>query len=164
MLRQSLIVTDKKVQNYVDAVRPFGLYIKQNRKCTYKRNIGVRLRNHYGSGKVISITYSDCMSVALGIQHAKRMCRIIVSFVALWFHHLFHIISYTTRNSETDVENTTCVLIFPATPVWKISHSKKNSGRYHKCTHYSCQILFSLYTTLYSMRMVSLPLKSRACF
>jgi len=71
MLHQSLIVTDETVQNYVDAVRPSVLYIQQDRKYTYKRNIGVRLRNHCGSGKVISITYSDCMSIALGIQHAN---------------------------------------------------------------------------------------------
>jgi hypothetical protein len=78
MFHQSLIVTDEKVQNYVDAVRPFMLYIQQDRKCACKRNIGVRLRNHCGSGKVISIKYSDSMSVALGIQHAKRMRRIMV--------------------------------------------------------------------------------------
>ena len=96
MLHQSLIVTDEKVQNYVDAVRPFMLYI-QDRKCTYKRNIGVRLRNHCGSGKVISIKYSDSMSVALGIQHAKRMRRIIVSLWPVWFHHLFlHLMHNTT--------------------------------------------------------------------
>jgi len=28
--------------------------------------------------KKISITYSDCMSVALVIQHAQRLCRIVV--------------------------------------------------------------------------------------
>jgi len=50
MLHQSLIVTDEKVQNYVDAVCPFELYLQQEGKCTYKRNIGVRLRHHYDSG------------------------------------------------------------------------------------------------------------------
>jgi hypothetical protein len=32
--------------------------------------------------KAISITYSECVSVALVIQHAKRMRRIILSSVA----------------------------------------------------------------------------------
>ena len=33
-------------------------------------------------GKAISITYSECVSVALVIQHAKRMRGIILSSVA----------------------------------------------------------------------------------
>jgi len=31
--------------------------------------------------------------------------------------------------------NIKCVLIFSTTFVQKISHSKKNSARYHKCTY-----------------------------
>jgi hypothetical protein len=99
MLHQSVIVTDKKVQNYVDAVQRFVLYIQQDRKYTHKRNIGVHLRNHCCSAKVISITYSDCMSLALGIQHAKRMRRIFwpVRFHYLFPHYLIH--DTTFRNS-----------------------------------------------------------------
>ena len=48
----------------------------------YKRNIDARSRNHCCRGKAISITYSECVSVALVIQHAKRMRRIILSSVA----------------------------------------------------------------------------------
>jgi hypothetical protein len=40
-----------------------------------------RSRNHCCRGKVINITYSACVSVALLIQHAKRMRRIILSSV-----------------------------------------------------------------------------------
>ena len=36
-----------------------------------------RSRNHCCCGKAISITYSECVSVALGIQHAERMRPII---------------------------------------------------------------------------------------
>jgi hypothetical protein len=32
--------------------------------------------------KVLTVTYSECVSVALGIQHAKRMRRVTVSPVA----------------------------------------------------------------------------------
>jgi hypothetical protein len=39
-------------------------------------------RNHWCRGKAISITYSECVSVTLVIQHAKRMRRIILSSVA----------------------------------------------------------------------------------
>jgi hypothetical protein len=53
---------------------------RQDRQCTYKRNI--ETRNCYCRGKAISITYSECVSVALVIQHAERMRRIIFSAVA----------------------------------------------------------------------------------
>jgi hypothetical protein len=45
-------------------------------------NTEVHSHNHYGQGKAISITYSQCASVALVNQHAKHMCHIILSFVA----------------------------------------------------------------------------------
>jgi len=40
------------------------------------------LCNHCRSGKDISITYSEFVFVALGVQHAKRMRRIMLSTVA----------------------------------------------------------------------------------
>jgi len=36
---------------------------------------------HCYSGKAISITYSECEYLALGIQHAKRMRYIVLSSV-----------------------------------------------------------------------------------
>jgi hypothetical protein len=45
-------------------------------------NIQARSRNHFCRRKAISITYSECVSVALVIQHAKRMRHIILSSVA----------------------------------------------------------------------------------
>ena len=44
--------------------------------------IEARSRNHCCGAKTISITYSECVSVALVIQHAKRMRRIKLSSVA----------------------------------------------------------------------------------
>jgi len=41
---------------------------RPDRQCRYKRNIYTRLHNH-----IISITYSECVSVALVTQYAKRM-------------------------------------------------------------------------------------------
>jgi hypothetical protein len=41
-----------------------------------------RSRNNFFRGKAISITYSECVSVALFIQHVKRMRRVILSSVA----------------------------------------------------------------------------------
>jgi hypothetical protein len=67
---------------------------QQDRKCTYKRNIAARSRNQCCHGKAIRITYSECVSVALVTQHAKRMRRIILSSVAcLAVTVFFHIIS-----------------------------------------------------------------------
>ena len=50
----------------------------------YKRNIETpsRSRNHRCRGKSISITYTECVFVALIIQRAIAMRRIILSSVA----------------------------------------------------------------------------------
>jgi len=55
---------------------------EQERQRTYKRNIEARLRNHCCRGKANIVTHSECVSVALVIQYANRMRRIILSFVA----------------------------------------------------------------------------------
>jgi hypothetical protein len=54
---------------------------KQDRQCVFKRNIETRSRNHCCRRKAINIGYSEFVSVALVIQHAKRMRRIILSSV-----------------------------------------------------------------------------------
>jgi len=78
----------------------------------YKRNIQVRSRNHYCSGKAISVTYSECVFVALCKQHAVRhitICGLSDSTIFL------HIISQTGRFSKKKaLEQKTCVLIFSA--------------------------------------------------
>jgi hypothetical protein len=48
------------------------------------RNIEVRSCNHCCSGKAISITYYECVSVALGIQHAPY-CQLWL----VWLYYIF---------------------------------------------------------------------------
>ena len=57
-----------------------------------QRNIEARSFNHCHSGKEISIAYSECVLVALGIQHAMRM-RLIVICRLPGSTTFFHIIS-----------------------------------------------------------------------
>ena len=117
-----------------------------------KHNTEVHSCNHCCRGKAISITFAECLSVALVIQHAKHMCHIILSSVA------FAALSYSSTSShkwhifKTEKLNVKCVF-FSKTFFWKISHFQKNSARrYHKCTyvfiqstHYSCQISMTHY-------------------
>jgi len=55
------------------------------------RNIEERSHNHCCSGKALSVTYCECMSVALDIQHATRMRRIVICGLPRFtiFFHIF---------------------------------------------------------------------------
>ena len=50
--------------------------------CTYKRNFEARSSNALCRGKVINITYSECMFVALCILYPKHMHRVILWHVS----------------------------------------------------------------------------------
>ena len=52
-------------------------------------NIKARSRSHCFLGKAISITYSECVSVALVIQHAKRIRSIVLLSVSVRLYHIF---------------------------------------------------------------------------
>jgi hypothetical protein len=81
---------------------------KKDRQCTYRRNIKARSRNHSCRGKAISITYSECVFVALDIQHAKRMRHLLPV-------RLYHIFPHYLINGTIFVKNllnTKCVFWF----------------------------------------------------
>jgi uncharacterized membrane protein len=73
---------------------------------------------HCCSGKAICITYSECVSVALGIQHEKRVRSIILSSVTCTVVPYF----FTLSNKRHDfgggggggIEHKMCVSIFYA--------------------------------------------------
>ena len=66
------------------------------------------------SGNAMNITYFECVSVALGIQHAMRMRRIILSSVA-WpaVQCFFHIM---TQDTIIGIETLNCVYLNPLAP------------------------------------------------
>ena len=58
-----------------------------------QRNNEARSCNHCCSGKAVSITYSECVSVALGIQLSMRMRHVVIYKLlrcTVFFPH-FHI-------------------------------------------------------------------------
>jgi hypothetical protein len=78
----------------------------------YKRNSGLRSRNHCCRGKAISIiTYSECMSVALVIQHAKRMDRIILPSMTCLAVPYLSTLSHGQRDFRMKLLNIKCVKI-----------------------------------------------------
>jgi hypothetical protein len=54
---------------------------KQGRQCMYNLNIKAHSCNHCGCGRAISTAYSECVFVALLIQHAMHTCCVILSSV-----------------------------------------------------------------------------------
>jgi hypothetical protein len=83
---------------------------QQDRQGTYSRDSFV----HPLLMRKISITYYECAFVALGIQHRKRMRRIILSSVARpavpYFSHKPH-----EFRGKKVIEHKMCVLILSAT-------------------------------------------------
>ena len=77
-----------------------------------KRNTGERSRDHFYRRKARTITYSECVSVALGIQHAKRMHRILLSSVAFSDLLYFHTLSRNRHDFGETLSNTKCVVLF----------------------------------------------------
>jgi len=99
-----------------------------------------------------STTYSECESVALGIQHVMRMRRIIFLFVACLdlphFSTLRHKRHHFRGKKKQVIENKKCILIFSTTcPYFKKNFVKfyhKYTEVFMQSTHYSCRTLMKL--------------------
>jgi len=102
------------VHQHVFATRhpPRCIWLFKTRQTMYVyRNTEARSCYDFGNENAISITYSECVFVALGIQHAMRL-RHIVSCGLSGSAVLFHIISQMARFSKKNVlEHKMCVLI-----------------------------------------------------
>jgi hypothetical protein len=105
-------------------------------------------RNRCNSGKPISVEYSECVSVALGIQHAMRTRRIDLRPV--WLYHIsaHYLIKRTSCGGKTKLLNLKYILIVSTNFVWNVYHSKEKWARYdHKCTyiglHVKCPLCLS---------------------
>ena len=87
-------------------------------QCPCQRNIAAHSSKHFCRSKTIYIyiyiyTYSECVSTALGIQHAMRMCRIIFCPVACLALPLFpHYLINGTIFGKKKFQHKMCVLIF----------------------------------------------------
>ena len=86
--------------------------INKGSQCTCKCNIQPRSGNHYGRGKAICITYSECESVALVIQNARRVRHIILISVTDVALHCFSAFSQNGTIFGRSLLNTKCAFWF----------------------------------------------------
>ena len=124
-----------------------------NLRWNKTRNVHIEVRscNHCCSGKSTISTYSKCLFVALGIEHAMSM-RHVVNCDMAGSTIFVHIILQTAGLAIKKSLNIQCVVMLSANVFWNISHSTKKWARFdHKwtwilmySTRYSCQIFTKL--------------------
>jgi len=87
----------------------------------------VRSRNHWCSGKAITIAYSECVSVALGTQLARRMRPVVLQSAACPAVPHFSTLSNKRRDfRHAFAEHKTCVLNFSTILPRNFPNSEKN--------------------------------------
>ena len=140
LLKDFIRTAQKTLSSSVINPTVLSLFLLRERQTkvgyVLQRISDVRSCNHFGFGRAITITYSECVFVALVTQHANRTRRVILSSVACPTLQSFS----TIRNKRYYFQKTVTgykmrVLISPTTFVWKIRHHGKDWAKcYHKCT------------------------------
>jgi hypothetical protein len=114
-----LVVTIHTVSEYPNRNECALYKNKQEMQCMYKCNIKVRPCNICCCGEAVPITYSECVSVALVIQHAVCMYRITLPSVACLAVPYISTLSHKRYSLK---KHEVCVLILSTTFVWNICH------------------------------------------
>ena len=100
-------------------------FIQNHSECTYNLTLRIVRVTIVAVEKTMNITYSVCVKVVLGIQHAVLMCRIISPFVAPPAVTQFSTLSHKWYDSQKQAfENKFCVSIFSRNFVSNMYHSK----------------------------------------
>jgi hypothetical protein len=86
--------------------------VRQDRQCTRKRNTEARSLDHCCRGIATIIIYSECVSVALVIQHAVPMHRVALLMTCIFLPY-FSTSSHQRHNvRKKNLSNTKCVVCF----------------------------------------------------
>ena len=133
-------------------LKKFVFNCRQDKQCTYNRNMEAVSRNRCCSEKAKSIHISLCVCACIGgwvnawvfgVSVLLRACSLTDSVCkAPPYCHLrplsLHLIlphSHKRHDfTKKVIEHNMCVLIFYTPFTWNVSHSKKNAARYcNKC-------------------------------
>ena len=120
------------------------LYTNHNKSSTVVlRNTKARSCNHCCSGKAVIITHSECVTVALGLQHAMGMRHIVICGPVL-FYNIFPYYLLSGKILEKKIiEHKMCVLIFCLPETFLIL--RRNEGDMIKNVYWSlCEVPFIL--------------------
>jgi hypothetical protein len=123
-----------------NGIRDFGpwnflIFFYLTRQAVYELYVVGPSRNTCCRETAIQTTYSECVSIALVIQHAKRV-RCILSYVACLSVPYFSTLTAWFSEKFTVLNIKYVFWLRVKLLWWNIFRSQKNSARYfHKCTY-----------------------------